>query len=146
MLISQKKGFYEFVSTILPQSLFNTLMDLLYSAFVSKLFISNDSLILRLCMLDNFASVFWVQPIKPPMTIFRMFSCTQWSPFSIHAIFLVFNRSSECTFFCFSNVSPPPVKITLHPVFQSSFLILGPIIGILGSLTMLLSVFSDFGP
>ena len=108
MLISQKKGFYEFVSTILPQSLFNTLMDLSYSAFVSKLFISNNSLILRLCMLDNFASVFWVQPIKPPMIIFGMFSCTQRSPFSIHAIFLVFNRSSERTFFCFSNVFPPP--------------------------------------
>ena len=30
--------------TMLPQSLFNTLMDLSYSTFVSKLFISNDSL------------------------------------------------------------------------------------------------------
>ena len=35
--------------------------------------------------------------------------------------------------------------MTLHPVFRSSFLILGPIIGIYGSLTMLLSVFSDLG-
>ena len=58
MLILRNKGFHEFVFTILPRSLFNTLMDLSYSAFVSKLFISNDSLILRSCMLDNFASVF----------------------------------------------------------------------------------------
>ena len=32
-------------------------MDLSYSALVSKLFICNDSLILRSCMLDNFAMV-----------------------------------------------------------------------------------------
>ena len=35
--------------------------------------------------------------------------------------------------------------MTLYPVFQSSFLILGPIIGIHGSLTMLLSMFSVLG-
>ena len=35
--------------------------------------------------------------------------------------------------------------MTLHPIFRSSFLILGPIIGIHGGLTMLLSVFSDLG-
>ena len=34
------------------------------------------------------------------------------------------------------------VQMTLHPVFRSSFLILGPINSIHGSLTMLLSVFS----
>ena len=33
--------------------------------------------------------------------------------------------------------------MTLHPVFRSSFLILGPIINIHGILTMLLSVFPD---
>ena len=37
------------------------------------------------------------------------------------------------------------LSLTLHPVFRSSFLILSPIIGIHGSLTMLLSVFSDLG-
>ena len=58
MLILGNKGFHEFVLTILPRSLCNTLMDLLYSAFVSKLFISKDSLILHSCMLGNFASVF----------------------------------------------------------------------------------------
>ena len=46
MLILQNKGFHEFMLTMLSQSLFNTLMDMLNSAFVSKLFISNDSLIL----------------------------------------------------------------------------------------------------
>ena len=58
ILILQNKTFHEFVLTILHQSLFNTLMDMWYSAFVSKFFISNDSLILLLYMLDNFASVF----------------------------------------------------------------------------------------
>ena len=58
MLILRNKGFHEFVLTVLPQSLCNTLMDLLNSAFASKLFVSNDSLILCLCMLDNLASVF----------------------------------------------------------------------------------------
>ena len=37
------------------------------------------------------------------------------------------------------------VKITLHPIFQSYLLILGCIIGIDGSLTMLLSAFSVLG-
>ena len=82
ILILRNKGFHEFVFTVLPRSLFNTLMDLSYSAFVSKLFISNDSLILRSCMLDNFANIFWVQPIKPTMTFFGMFSCTRGFPFS----------------------------------------------------------------
>ena len=57
-LILRNKGLHEFMLTILPQSQFNTLMDLSYSAFVSTLFISNDSHILHSCMLDNFASVF----------------------------------------------------------------------------------------
>ena len=60
------KDFHEFVFTILPQSPFNTLMDLSYSAFVSKLFISNDSLILRSRMLDNFASVFQCSELNRP--------------------------------------------------------------------------------
>ena len=34
------------------------------------------------------------------------------------------------------------IKMTLHPVFQSSFPILGPIIGVHGSLKMLLSLLS----
>ena len=102
-------GVHEFVLTILPLSLFNTLMDLSYSVFVSKLFISNDCLILRLCMLDNFPSVFWVQPNKPPMTILGMFSCTWRFPFYCHAMFLVLNWSSEHTFFCFSNVFSPTI-------------------------------------
>ena len=66
MLILRNKGFHEFVFTILPRSLFNTLMDLSYSAFVSKLFISNDSLILRSRMLDNFASVFECSELNRP--------------------------------------------------------------------------------
>ena len=66
MLILRNKGFHEFVFTILPRSLFNTLMDLLYSGFVSKLFISNDSLILRLCILDNFANVFGYSQLNCP--------------------------------------------------------------------------------
>ena len=37
------------------------------------------------------------------------------------------------------------VKMTLNPVFRRSFLILGPVIGNHGSLTMLLSVFSYLG-
>ena len=63
-LILRNKGLHEFMLTILPQSQFNTLMDLSYSAFVSTLFISNDSHILHSCMLDNFASVF---------------GCSQWN-------------------------------------------------------------------
>ena len=66
MLILRNKGFHEFVLTILPRSLFNTSMDLSYSAFVSKLFIYNDSLILRSCMLDNFASVFGCSQLNCP--------------------------------------------------------------------------------
>ena len=58
VLTLRNKGFHEFVLTILPPSLFNTLMDLSYAAFVSKLFISNNSLILPSCMLDNFPSAF----------------------------------------------------------------------------------------
>ena len=58
MLILRNKGFHKFVLTILPWSLFNTLMVLSYSAFVSKLFISNNSLILRSCMLGNFVRAF----------------------------------------------------------------------------------------
>ena len=64
MLILRNKGV--FVLTILPQSLFNTLMDLSYSAFISNMFISNDSLILRSCMLDNFASVFGCSQLNRP--------------------------------------------------------------------------------
>ena len=66
MLILRNKGFHELVLTILPWSLFNTLMDLLYSPFVSKLFISNDSIILRSYMLDNFASVFGCSQLNRP--------------------------------------------------------------------------------
>ena len=58
MLIVRNKGFHKSVLTILPWSLFNTLMVLSYSAFVSKLFISNNSLILRLYMLGNFVRGF----------------------------------------------------------------------------------------
>ena len=57
ILILRNKGFHEFVLTLLPRFVFTTLMDLSYSAFVSKLLISSDSLISRSCMYDNFASV-----------------------------------------------------------------------------------------
>ena len=66
MLILQNKGFHELVLTILTGSLFNTLMDLSYSAFVSKFFISIASLILRLCMLSNFASFFGCSQLNHP--------------------------------------------------------------------------------
>ena len=58
MLIFPCEGIHEFALIILPRSLFNILMDLSYSAFVSKLFISNDSFIIRSCILDNFENVF----------------------------------------------------------------------------------------
>ena len=96
MLILRNQGFHEFVLTILIWSLFNTLMDLSYSAFASILFICNDSLNLRSCMLDSFASFV---PIKPPMITFGMFSCTRRLPFFCHVIFLVLSRSSEHTLF-----------------------------------------------
>ena len=59
MLILRNKGFHEFVFTVLPRSLFNTLMDLSYSAFVSKLFTSKDSVILRSLILRP---LFYVNP------------------------------------------------------------------------------------
>ena len=66
MLVLRNKVFDELGLTILPPSLFNNLMDLSYSAFVSKLFIFNDSLILRSCMLNNFASVFRCNQLNHP--------------------------------------------------------------------------------
>ena len=58
MLILQNKGFHRFMLTILPLSLFNTWIDLSYSALGFKLFICKYSVILRLCMLVNFVRVF----------------------------------------------------------------------------------------
>ena len=55
-----------FLLTILPQSLLNILVDLSYSAFVSKLFISSDSLILHSCISGNFKSVFGCSQLKRP--------------------------------------------------------------------------------
>ena len=104
ILILRNKGFHEFVLTLLPRSLFTTLMDLSYSAFVTKLFISSDSLISRSCMYDNFASVFGCSQLNRTWKSYQ----TRCFPFSCHAI-LVFNWSSEHAFFCFSNVSPPGI-------------------------------------
>ena len=42
----QKKSFFEILLIILPRSLFNTLIDMLYSAFVSKVLICKNSFIL----------------------------------------------------------------------------------------------------
>ena len=67
MLILRNKGFHEFVLTTLPRSLFNTLMVLSYSAFVSKLFISYNSRILRSCMLGNFAIIFGCSQLNCPL-------------------------------------------------------------------------------
>ena len=115
MLILRNKGRHEFVLTILPRSLFNTLMDLSYSAFVSKLLISNDSLILRSCMSDNFAIVFGCS-----MTIFGIFSCAGRFPFSCHTIFFMFNWLREHAFFCFSNLFPlHNLLLLLHSIFFS---------------------------
>ena len=151
--------------TILPWSLFNTLMDLLYSAFVSKLFISNDSLILRLCMLSNFASIFGYSQLNHPwqflecslapdashfpvtlsswcsIDVFLSLQCTPLPLLHNHNLILFGNSLLlllHSIFFSFVANG----KMTLHPVSRSSFLILGAIIGIYGSLTMLLSVFS----
>ena len=66
MLILRNKGLHEFPLTILPRSLLNILVDLLYSVFVSKLFIYSDSLILHSCILGNFKSVFGSSQLKRP--------------------------------------------------------------------------------
>ena len=52
--------------TILSWSLFNTLMDLSYSTFVSKLFIYTDTLILRLCIMGNVTNVFGCSQLNRP--------------------------------------------------------------------------------
>ena len=51
MLILQNTGLHEFMLIILPRYLFITVMGFSYSAFVSKFFVSTDSLILRWSML-----------------------------------------------------------------------------------------------
>ena len=80
MLILRKKGLHEFVLSILPRSLFNTLMGLSHSAFVSKLFISSDSLVLRSCMLGNFEGVFGCSQLNHP---WRFLKCSKHSTLSI---------------------------------------------------------------
>ena len=155
MLVLWNKGFHEFVLTILPGSLFNTLMDLSYSAFASNLLISKHSFILRSRILCNFARV-----LGAVMIIAGRFSCAWHLPFFCHAIILVANWSSEHTFFISPMYFPhnhnlirkqrgnnlllllhsiffryvADVKMALHSDFRSSFLNLGPIIGIHGSL------------
>ena len=66
MLILRKNGLHEFVLSILTRSLFNTLMGLSHSAFVSKLFISSDSLALRSSMLGSFEGVFRCSQLNHP--------------------------------------------------------------------------------
>ena len=90
MFILPNKGFHEFTLAILSWSLFNTLMDLLYSAFVSKLFISSYSLILRSCIFDNFASVFGCSQLNPPL---QSLECSVAPDFSHFPAM----RSSWCT-------------------------------------------------
>ena len=97
MLTLRNKGFHEFVLTVLSWSLFNTWIDLLYSAFVSELFIFKDSLILCSCMLGDLASIFgWSQLNRPWQS--WMFSCTWSFTFFCHAIFLVFDWLGDQNF------------------------------------------------
>ena len=140
MLILRNKGFHEFVLTVLPQSLCNTLMDLLNSAFASKLFVSKDSLILCLCMLDNLASVFGCSQLNQQWQSLECSVAPDTSHFPVQLI-------EWAHIFLFLQCIPSHNhnSMTLHLVFQSFFLILGPIIGVHGSLTMLLSVFSVLG-
>ena len=151
MLILRNKSFHEFVLTVLPRPLSNTFLDWPYPAFISKLFIYNDSLILRSCMLDNFASVFGCSQLNCP---WQTLECSV----ALDASHFLAMLCSWCSIDGVSTqvfVSPAPmyiffsfaadVKIALHPVFQMSFLILGPIIDSHGSLAILLSAFSVLG-
>ena len=71
------------------------LMDLPYSAFFSKLFISNDSIILRLCMLDNFARVFGSSQLKCPWQSLTLLMYKRYVDDS-QARFETVNQSHSC--------------------------------------------------
>ena len=107
MLILQNKGFYEFVLTMLPRSLFNTWFVVL--CFFLKIVYSIDSLILHSCILGNFASVFGCSQLNRPC---QSLKCSVASNTSHFPALL----SSSCSidwvskhFFCFSNVLPPTI-------------------------------------
>ena len=113
MLILQNMGFHEFALTALPRSLFNTLMVLPYSTFVSKLFTCKDSSILRSCMLANFFAIvfgssrlnlpcLWNVQLHPTLPIFL--SCDLLGCQLIEFANVFF-------FFCLSNISPQKAQL-----------------------------------
>ena len=103
MFILQNKGFHELVLTILPRSLFNTLIDLSYFAFVSKLFIFNYSLILRSCLFVNFASVFGCSQLN---RLWQYLECSV----ACDAIHIPVILSSWCSIDRVSMSWPKPLK------------------------------------
>ena len=155
MLIIWKKGIHEFLLTALPWSLFNALIDLSNIAFVSKFFISKDFLILFLFMLGNFGCSQLNQLsqsleclVAPEASHFPVM-LSSWcaidqvsTRFSFSPMYFPHNqkRRGNClviVYFCFCITFfsyKADFKMTLHTVFPSSFLILGPIIGIYSSL------------
>ena len=91
------------------------------------------------CSIDRVSTRFlFLQCIPPPHTYNRKLICKRRGNC---LVIVYFCYRSHSIFFSFA----AGVNMTLHPVFRSSFLILGAIIGIHGSLTMLLTVFSDLG-
>ena len=104
MLILRNKGFHEFVLTTLPRSLFNTLMVLSYSAFVSKLFNSYNSRILRSCMLGNFAIIFGCSQLNCPL---QSLECSV-APNASHFLFML---SSWCS------IDPVSTRFFISPMY-----------------------------
>ena len=87
--------------------LYFTLMDLSYSAFVSKLFFSNHSLILRSCMLDNFAGVFGCSQLNSPWNCLECSVARDTSHFpAMLSSWCSIDRVSTCFFV--SPIYPPP--------------------------------------
>ena len=62
----KKQGLHDFVLTTLPRSLFNNLIVLSYSSFVSKLFFFLTIPLFYVHVFGQFCKCFWVQPINHP--------------------------------------------------------------------------------
>ena len=171
ILVLRNKNFHEFVLTVLPRSLFSTLMDfhillLSLNCLFSKIlwfcvcacWVTSQAFFgtANYTILDNlwhihlylelpiFLSCYFldVQLIEWA-NIFLFLQCV-----SSHNDNLICKHRGNCLLLLLHNIFSSfvvDVKMTLHPVFQNSFLTLGPIIGIHGSLPMLLSVFSVLG-
>ena len=80
-----------------------------------------------LCLIDRVSNPFFSLMLPPPP----------------HDLNLICKHQGNCLTIFFSFAAD--VKMALHPVFRSYFLILDHIIGIHGSLTMLLSIFLVLG-